>query len=328
MRRIRWRHEPWTSGRAAGPLTVRALVTDADAPGGIVLRDAPDPEPAAHEALVAVRATSLNRGEVRGLASAKPGSRPGWDLAGEVVRPAADGTGPREGTRVVGVVSRGAWAELVAVPTSELAAIPEQLSFDAAATLPVAGLTALWTLRAGELVDDRRVLVTGAAGGVGRFAVQLAAHEGAAVTGVVGSPERGEGLEALGAAELSVGFPSGREFDLVLESVGGSSLAAALGSVAPRGVIVSFGNSSGEPTTFDASAFYRRNGARLHAFVLFPELERTKLGTRDLGFLAGLVATGRLSTEVGAVASWHDADDAIAALLGRQIRGKAVLRFD
>src|SRR5437764_672939 len=191
MRRIRWRHEPWTSGRAAGPLTVRALVTDADAPGGIVLRDAPDPEPAAHE---------------------------------------------------------------------------------------------------------------------GRFAVQLAAHEGAAVTGVVGSPERGEGLEALGAAELSVGFPSGREFDLVLESVGGSSLAAALGSVAPRGVIVSFGNSSGEPTTFDASAFYRRNGARLHAFVLFPELERTKLGTRDLGFLAGLVATGRLSTEVGAVASWHDAD--------------------
>jgi len=307
---------------------VRALVTDPDAPSGVALRDAPDPEPAPHEALVGVRATSLNRGEVRGLASAKPGSRPGWDLAGEVVRPAADGTGPREGARVVGVVSRGAWAELVAVPTTDLAAIPEQLSFEAAATLPVAGLTALWTLRAGELVEGRRVLVTGAAGGVGRFAVQLAAHEGAVVTAVVGSPARAEGLDALGAAEVAVGFPSGREFDLVLESVGGSSLAASLGSVAPRGVIVSFGNSSGEPTAFDASAFYRRNGARLHAFVIFPELERTRLGARDLGFLAGLVATGRLATEIDEVASWRDAADVIAALLGRKVRGKAVLRFD
>jgi NADPH2:quinone reductase len=307
---------------------VRALVTDPDAPGGVALRDVPDPEPAPHEALVGVRATSLNRGEVRGLASAKPGSRPGWDLAGEVVRPAADGTGPREGARVVGVVSRGAWAELVAVPTTDLAAIPEQLSFEAAATLPVAGLTALWTLRAGELVEGRRVLVTGAAGGVGRFAVQLAAHEGAVVTAVVGSPARAEGLDALGAAEVAVGFPSGREFDLVLESVGGSSLAASLGSVAPRGVIVSFGNSSGEPTAFDASAFYRRNGARLHAFVIFPELERTRLGARDLGFLAGLVATGRLATEIDEVASWRDAADVIAALLGRKVRGKAVLRFD
>jgi NADPH2:quinone reductase len=123
-------------------------------------------------------------------------------------------------------------------------------------------------------VQDRRVVVTGASGGVGRFAVQIASHEGADVTAVVSRPERGSDLERLGAARVHVGMPEEGEFDIILESVGGPSLAAALDLVAPHGTIVSFGNSSGEATTFHPSRFYPRSGARLCAFVLLPELER------------------------------------------------------
>ena len=109
----------------------------------------------------------------------------------------------------------------------------------------MAGLTALFALEAGGPLLGRRVLVTGAAGGVGRFAVQLAHNAGAHVTGVVRSLERGEGLRELGADELITELtPEGDPFDLLIESVGGASLGAALARVAPRGTVVAFGAST------------------------------------------------------------------------------------
>jgi NADPH:quinone reductase-like Zn-dependent oxidoreductase len=305
---------------------MRALVAVGGVPGGAELREVEEPELAPGSALVRVKAVSLNRGEVRALGSAEEGWRAGWDLAGTVERAAGDRTGPVAGTRVVGLVRDGAWAELVAVPTNQLAAIPDSVTDAAAATLPLAGLTAYWTLRIGGASPDRRVVVTGAAGGVGRFAVQLAAHEGADVIAVVGRPERGEGLDTLGACTVSVGMPSSGEYHTILESVGGSSLASALGIVAPHGVIVSYGNSSGETTTFDPSVFYRRSGARLLGFLIFPEIERSGGVTADLMLLAQMVAEGHLETEIGLEVDWRDAAGAFRALLDRQVSGKAVLR--
>ena len=174
--------------------------------------------------------------------------------------------------------------------------------------------------------------ITGAAGGVGRFAVQLAAQSGARVTAVVGRPERGAGLAELGASEVVVGTlpPDGEEFVLVLESVGGASLAAALARVAAEGTVVSFGNSSDEPTTFDPTAFYRKPGARLYAFVVGHELQRSQGTTTDLGYLANLVAIGHLDVGIDRVVDWDDiaaVRAACADLLGRNVNGKAVLRL-
>jgi NADPH:quinone reductase len=307
---------------------MKALVAAPGAVGNVALRDVDEPAPGPHDALVAVRAVSLNRGEVRALATAEEGWRPGWDVAGEVISRAADDSGPGVGERVVGLVPGAGWAEQVAVNTSLLVPIPDALSFPAASTLPVAGLTAHSALTLGEVIDGRRILVTGAAGGVGRFAVQLAAHGGAKVTAVVGSDTRGEGLAELGATEVVVGMPTEGSFDLVLESVGGSSLASALALLAPGGTVVSFGNSSGEATTFDVSVFRGGGGATLYGLVLSHELMKTGAAVRDLAYLAGLTATGRLDPQISVTADWTDAGSVMNALMDRQVKGKAVLLVD
>src|SRR5438093_1552415 len=154
----------------------RAVVVDPEAPGRLVIRGVAEPVPDRSEAVVRVRAISLNRGEVRRSTMAAAGWRPGWDIAGEVERPAATGSGPRAGARVVGLLPEGAWAEHVAIPTHALAELPDKVTFSQAATFPVAGLTALHALAKGGLILGRRVLVTGATGGVGDFAGQLAPH--------------------------------------------------------------------------------------------------------------------------------------------------------
>src|SRR6266849_6565152 len=145
--------------------TIQAIVVDPDIAGRLAIREVEPPSPAPSEALVRVRATSLNLGEVRDTTTAKAGWRPGWDLAGVVEQAAADGSGPKSGARVVGMVNAGAWAELVAVPTAVLAEIPDTVTFAQAATLPVAGLTALYALEKGGFLLNRKVLITGASGG-------------------------------------------------------------------------------------------------------------------------------------------------------------------
>src|SRR5687767_8601343 len=127
---------------------MRALVTT-KTNGPVSIQDVPDPSPLPNEAIVSVKAVSLNRGETRNSIAAAEGVRPGWDLAGVVETAAADGSGPAAGSRVVGFTLGKAWAERVAVRSGDLAVLPEGVSFAQASTLPVAGLTALRTLKIG-----------------------------------------------------------------------------------------------------------------------------------------------------------------------------------
>src|SRR6516225_7613965 len=141
-------------------------------------RDVPEPRPAANEALVEVRAFSLNRGELRLFQIRSEGWRPGQDISGVVLQPAADGSGPTTGARVVALTDNAGWAERAAVPAHRIAVLPDSVRFEDAAALPVAGLTALRTLRHGAPLLGKRVLITGAAGGVGHLATQIATRSG------------------------------------------------------------------------------------------------------------------------------------------------------
>ena len=296
----------------------------------VALSEVAEPVPFPHQVVVKVAASSVNRGEVRRLAAQPPGFVSGWDVAGTVVRAASDGSGPPEGARVVALVPHGGWAERVAVAVDMLHELPGDVTFESAAALPIAGLTALRALFAAGPLLGRRVLVTGAAGGVGRFAIQLAAIGGARVTAVARDGHRGAGLRKLGAEEL-VGAPEDAtgSFDVILDSVGGRSLATALRRVAPYGTVVTFGDSSGERVEFRAGEFYRpAAGARVYALMVFLELMREGSTGRDLRTLVDLVADRRLDPQVAGVVGWIQAEEAFGRLLWREVPGKLVLSME
>jgi NADPH2:quinone reductase len=307
---------------------MRALVASSTAPH-VEIADVPDPQTERSHALVDVRAFSLNRGETRRLSTLEPGTLTGWDVAGVVRAAAADGSGPPEGARVVGMMPAqgGGWAERAAVRTEMLAELPDAVSFEEASTLPIAGLTALRALEVAGFVLDKPVLVTGASGGVGRFAIQLAKLGGAHVTALA---RRTEGLTELGADEVIGELePEGPTYDVVIDAIGGPVLGSALRRVSPGGIVVNFASTVPDPVSFPArELFARAPRARLYGLYVFDEYDHTRTGTADLRRLADLVAAGRLDPQIDMTASWHDAGRAVEALLERRVKGKAVLRVE
>ncbi|UVK40474.1 zinc-binding dehydrogenase [Mesorhizobium sp. AR10] len=300
-----------------------ALVMSPDSTTRLRLAEVEDPQPFANEALVSVHATSLNRGELRLLTIRPDGWIPGQDIVGVVEQAAADGSGPAVGTRVVALVDEAGWAERVAVPTDRLAVLPDDVSFVSAATLPVAGTTALRTLRHGGDLAGQQVLITGASGAVGRFQIQIAREQGASVTAIAAA-RHAEDLRGLGAEQVveSIELASG-PFSLITESVGGESLAHAIGRVSPGGTIVMFGSSSGELTPIGFRQFVPgHEGARLQTFAYYTS--GSGIGA-DIASLLTKVTAGRLDTRVSLTVPWTDIAQALEALRQRSFSGKAVL---
>jgi NADPH2:quinone reductase len=275
------------------------------ADGRLELRDAPQPAAKAGEWLVRVEAVSLNRGEVRAAALAADGVMPGWDVAGTIAE------GPDAGRRVAGMLGSGAWAEYAAVPVHAAAFIPEGVATTVAATLPLVGLTVMRALAVGGPLLGKRVLITGATGGVGSLAVQLATMSGARVSGVAAVDDAVSG-----------------EYDLILESAGGTSLERSIEAIARGGVVVTIGNSSERPASFNPRSLYRKGGASIYGLLVFEEVESRRVGSRELACLLDLVRAGTLTPAIEVERSWLELDRTLDDLSERRFRGKAVLRVE
>ncbi|HEV2652627.1 MAG TPA: zinc-binding dehydrogenase [Rhizomicrobium sp.] len=305
---------------------VMAWVPDLSAPPQIRLAEVELPRLAPGHVLIRVQAFSVNRGETFLLENPPADWRPGKDVAGEVIAVGSDVSELHPGQRVVAHAEQAGWAEAVAVEADRVALLPNGISAAQAAAIPLAGLTALRLTRASGPLAARRILMTGASGGVGHAFVQFAAAHGARVTVVCRSRERGARLLEFGA-EAVVGSveDAGGPFDIALESTGGAVLAAALERLTPDGRLVWFGQASRHRPVLD---FFNWAGGRSATLRKFHYLDdETPLST-DLQALVRIVAGKRLQIEVGSVEDWAQTPRIIAALLGRQIRGKAVLTID
>lgn len=234
-------------------------------PEQLALADVDMPVPAAGEVLVRVRATSVNpydwhnmRGEPR-IARMMPGTMGlrapnlrilGCDMAGQVEAVGRDVTGFRPGDDVFALLEQGGFAEYVTVPERLLAPKPANLSYEQAAAVPMAAVTALLALRdVGRAVPGRKVLVNGASGGVGTFAVQLARALGTHPDAVCSAPNA-DLVRSLGAGDVidytTQDFTrSGRRYDVLLDIAGGHQVLACRRVLAPGGTLVLIGGPAG-----------------------------------------------------------------------------------
>lgn len=285
---------------------------------GLAARDIPEPLPAPDEAVVEVVASSINRGELALIGMRGEGWRPGQDVAGVVSSAAQDGSGPATGTRVVGLAEEGAWSERVAVRASRLAEVPDNVELETAAALPMAGLTALRTVRSLGSILGAKVLITGPRGGVGSLQVQLARLGGADVTGLVRAP---------GVGESASGFVSdlgdGAAFDAALDAIGGDTLRTVVGALCPGGKVVWFGSSSAEPTALSIYDFVGHEGVSVSTYFSYAQDPRQDAD--DLDILLRMVEQDKVQLKTDSRWPLTDAQAAIERMSAGGVRGKILL---
>jgi NADPH:quinone reductase-like Zn-dependent oxidoreductase len=337
--------QPAIPSSPTGPTTMRAVVQDTyGSAETLELRDVPRPAPADGEVLVRVRAAGLDRGvwhvmtglpymvrlvvPTMGLRRPKAPIR-GMDLAGQVEAVGRDVTRFRPGDAVFGWTQGGSYAEYAAVPSDQLVPMPANLSFEQAAAVPISGLAALQGIRdVGEVQAGQRVLVIGAAGGVGSFAVQLAKAAGAHVTGVAGTTQA-ELVRAIGADEV-IDYTredvtdGSRHWDLILDTAGHRSLSRLRRALSPAGTLVIVGSEvkgrllGGFDRQLRAVALSRVVGQRLRMLSSTPRRD-------DLDTLRRLLEAGKVTPLLDRTFPLDQVRQAIGHLLAGGGRGKIVI---
>jgi NADPH:quinone reductase len=302
--------------------------------GAVAVDAHPDPAPQAGEILVRIRAAGLNGADVlqmKGRYPAPPGSPPdipGLEFAGEVAECGPGVQRFEPGDRVMAVVGGGGQAELIAVHERLVMPIPDELDWDAAGGVPEVFTTAHDALFSqGRLTAGERLLVHGAAGGVGTAAVQLGQMAGARVTGTV-RDERARGqVAALGVNAIAPeAFEETGPYDVILELVGAPNMAGNLEALAQRGRICVIGVGAGAKAEVNLVALMGKRGA-IHASTLRARsLEDKALAARlvEKCVLPGF-ASGDLSVPVARAFALEDVADAYAFFQRSGKLGKVVL---
>lgn len=290
------------------------------------------PEPEHDQVLIRVRASSINnadigsrRGSLRLIHTRKLPHTPGYDVAGEVAACGPRVTAFLPGDRVFAMLglAAGGQAEYVAVGQESVARLPRAIAFADAAAVPLAGLTALQALRRhGHVREGQRVLINGASGGVGSFAVQLARIAGCHVTATC-RREKMAVVAGLGADDLidyrQADFTTrDQTWDVVLDTAGNLAFADVRRVLGPNGVMVAV---AGSPRALLQSARTRfASGPRFKLFI-------TRSSGHDLGFLADLLGEGQLRPLVDRIFPMERIQEAHRYFEAGATRGKVVVQI-
>jgi NADPH:quinone reductase-like Zn-dependent oxidoreductase len=325
---------------------MKAIVCDRyNAPEALRLEEVDKPTPGDGQVLIQVRAASLNaydwgllRGRPRmlrlmvGLRRPKF-NRPGRDVAGRVESVGPGVTRFKPGDEVFGIC-RGSLAEYACASESALAAKPANASFEQAAAIPLAGLTALQGLRnAGRIQPGQRVLINGAAGGIGTFAVQIAKSFGADVTGVC-STRNAEMVSSIGADRV-VDYTredftrSGQRYDLIYDLVTNHGFLTCRRVLSPQGLLVAAGAGGA-----DGRKFGRRMGRMLSGLLISRFTSQkvvsfmTRLKQEDLVTLGGLLESRKVTPVMDSRHRLSETSEAFRRLAEGHARGKIVVTID
>jgi NADPH:quinone reductase-like Zn-dependent oxidoreductase len=324
---------------AAGPGVMRAIVQDVyGSADRLRLSQIHKPVSAVGEALIQVRAAGVDRGtchlmrgepyliRILGFGFRGPKNRvPGLDVAGTVVRVGAGVTRFQPGDEVFGI-ARGSFADCAAAREDKLVRKPAALSFEQAAVVAVSGLAALQGLRAGRIAAGQKVLIIGASGGVGTYAVQLAKAFGAKVTAVC-STGKVDLVRSIGADEVidytQADFADAREhYDLILDIGGNSRLSRLRRALTPTGTLVIAGGEGARWTGV---------GRQLRALMLSPLVRQrltmyiSKHRQADLEELRQQIEAGHLTPMVGKTYPLPEVPEAIRHLEGGRAQGKIAI---
>jgi len=322
---------------------MRSLVVDPAAPAGLRIEERPEPAAGPGQVLIKVEAVSLvDRDLEYAPRMVGAGGVWGFDAAGTVIDAAPspdalDGPGsssdpgsapapaPEPGTRVVTLLpAPGAWSEVIVSAVANVAPLPDSVDAPTATALALPGVSALQSLREVAPRPGQHVLVTGASGGVGWYAVQLAALAGARVTALVRDPADAAALRLIGAASVVTDLADVvSPVDIVIDIVGGAVLAAAVSLLGEGGVAVAVGAISGEPTILGPDALASPLRRRVQGYW-----GQWPLGA-ELRELAALVAAGQLRPAERPRTSWQKVDELAAGFLdGRVRRRRTILEVD
>jgi NADPH:quinone reductase-like Zn-dependent oxidoreductase len=321
---------------------MRAIVQDAYGSTEVLrLGEIDRPEIAAHEVLVKVAAAGMDRGtwhsmagkpylmRIMGFGFRRPKNRvPGLDVAGTVVTVGSEVTRFKPGDEVFGM-SRGSFAEYAAAREDKLAHKPAGLTFEQAAVVPISGGTALQGLRdSGRIEVGQKVLIIGASGGVGTYAVQLARAFGAAVTGV-SSTAKADLVRTLGADHVidyaKDDYLDGAiRYDLILDIGGNNSLSRLRRALTPKGTLVIVGGEEGGNVT---GGFGRQIRALVLSLLVGQRLTMLASKERytDLEALTPFLENGQVTPVIDRSHSLGEVPEAMAYLEAGHARGKIAI---